>query len=175
MGWGFAGDVAGAAISGFGQASANDSMKDMAREQMAFQERMSNTQMQRRVADLRAAGLNPMLATMSGGASSPTGASAPQGNVGGAAVGGATSSALAAANVNNLQAQNSLIKANTAKVAADTQTSLAQAKLTEAAVPQAINNASKANTWFGRNIAPYLSDFGSAVNSAAGIARAVAA
>ncbi len=78
--YGFWGQIIGAVIGGvssaFGASKQNQAQTQQAREQMAFQERMSNTSYQRGIADMRAAGLNPMLAYAQGGASSPGGTQA---------------------------------------------------------------------------------------------------
>ncbi len=66
----------GGFLSRKGQKDANVATRDLTREQMAFQERMSSTAYQRSMDDMRSAGLNPMLAYQQGGASSPGGASA---------------------------------------------------------------------------------------------------
>ena len=80
--------IIGGAISAYGAYRASKETKRSTERQMQFQERMSNTSHQRQMADLKQAGINPMLSAKLGGASSPAGASYQAPNIGAAAVEG---------------------------------------------------------------------------------------
>lgn len=77
--------AAGPATS-FGAYSQNKEAEEAAGRQMTFQRDMSSTAYQRSMADMRKAGLNPILAYKQGGASSPGGASYQPVNVAAAGV-----------------------------------------------------------------------------------------
>jgi hypothetical protein len=69
--------------------------KSRAKDQMSFQRDMSNTAYQRAMADLKQAGINPIMVSKLGGASTPTGAMAPTPDFG--SVGEKTAKTLATA------------------------------------------------------------------------------
>lgn len=105
--------IAGAAALG-GGIMANQSNSAQADRNNNFQAKMSDTAYQRAVADMKAAGLNPMLAYGQGGASSPSGTPAQMQNVIGPAVG----SALEARRVQKeIEATESINKVNDAAAA----------------------------------------------------------
>jgi len=118
----------GAASSLIGGQQQNAANRAMAQGQMDFQERMRANQYQTTVADLKAAGLNPMLAYTQGGAGTPQGATAQMGNPLGEAGNSAREAAMAYANYRQIMSQNELTQAQSVQSIAATNLQDQQAK-----------------------------------------------
>lgn len=168
----FFGDIGSTAISAlgsfFGQDRANRQNKDVWRKTQDWSEMMSNTAWQRGVADMKKAGINPMLAFSQGGAGTPSAViGAPQQDSIGK---GVTSALQAAAFARDLKKVDSDIELNR-QLARTSQTQagvnkatirkvVADAKLSELGAPGAKNQAEFDSSVIG-NVTRWINNLGS--------------
>ena len=137
---------AASGIAGFlGQQDTNAQNRQIAAENTAFQERMSNTAYQRQVKDLEASGLNPMLAYIKGGgASTPSGTVAQMSSPAAAGV----SSAYQSASTRESHARTATEQKRPAQVSAQTRETESKIPVNEEQVKkisQEINNLQTEN------------------------------
>jgi len=140
------GQIAGAAIGAFSARSTNRAASAQAARSMEFEERLSKTAHQRQVADMRLAGLNPILSATGGkGASTPAGKAAPVIDPAATATKSAATALQAKrmiAEINQLEAQTNVSYAQDYKL-------MNESRLLQAAYPEAKANAQIYDSDFG--------------------------